>query len=99
MTEYIYYLLSTIGIGYVLTLSDLMKPLRMKVSEINEKDLGLLNLLWDKLDGVVNCIYCASFWIGIIVYLLINKDFSIHTILYAFSVLGTIYTIKNIFTK
>jgi hypothetical protein len=93
-----YYILTVIGLGYFLTLSDLMKPYRVFVSSVKQKEMMTpIKFLWDKFDGVVNCIYCASFWIGIVVYYAMFRHFSIHTVFYAFSAMGSIYVIKNLF--
>jgi hypothetical protein len=101
MKEYLFYLLTVIGIGYFLTTSDLAKPFREWVAKINEKKVKFkpLNFIWDKFDGVVSCIYCASFWIGIAVFFIINKQFNIDTIFNAFSVMGFIYVAKTISNK
>lgn len=97
--HYLQYLLAVIGIGYFITLSDLCKPLRMKVSALNKKEIKGLKFFIDKLDGVVNCIYCASFWIGIGVYYLTYNEISRYTIFFSFSCMGLIYVVKNIFSK
>lgn len=99
MAEYLYYLLTVIGIGYFITQSDLVKSFRMGVSEFNKKNKDKkfkLNWPIDKFDGVINCIYCCSFWVGLAVYVGINREFELDTIFNAFSVLGTIYVVKNI---
>ena len=98
MTSFIYYILTVIGIGYFITSSDLMKPFRMAVSKLN-KDLDLpFKWIVDKFDGVINCIYCCSFWLGIGVYYGMFIPESSY-IFYPFSVMCTIYVIKNIFPK
>ena len=100
MVHYLTYLFTVIGIGYFITESSLVKPIRERITTVNQivknKRIGLL---FDKFDGVMNCIYCASFWIGIAVYYTMYLDFSKWTILYAFSCMGVIYIIKNIQTK
>lgn len=97
---YAFYLLTVIGIGYVLTESDLMKPFRMAVSTLNQKKI-IQPFKWviDKFHGVVNCIYCSSFWIGLVVYYLVYEDISKYMVLFAFSAMGTIYVVKNILNK
>jgi hypothetical protein len=102
MIKFIYYILTVIGIGYVLTGSDLLQSFRDRVSVINaiQKKFKPVNWLWDKFDGVVHCIYCASFWIGVGVYFLMDYECAyLHAIFSAFSVLGTIYIVKNLFPK
>lgn len=96
MTTYIYYLLTVIGIGYFITQSDLVKPLRMRFSVLAD-----FNKNWfiQKLEGVFNCIYCFSFWNGLIVYILIYEDVSIHTVFSSFSVMGLLYVIHNLLNK
>ena len=70
MKEYLFYILTVIGIGYFVSMSDLAKPFREWVAKINstEKKYKMYEWIWDKLEGVTSCIYCASFWIGISVY-------------------------------
>ena len=98
---YLVYLLTVIGIGYFVTQSDLIKPIRERVTTINviNKKFAPVNWLWDKFDGVINCIYCASFWIGLATYFVMYESFNRWTIFYAFSAMGSIYVIKNIFNK
>jgi len=98
MVMYFYYLLTVIGVGYFITQSTLMKPIRMKVSLINQLDIRLKLFRWfiNKLDGVMNCIYCASFWIGILVYVLIYRHIDIYGVMNAFSCMGLLYVIHNI---
>ncbi len=91
--------MTVIGIGYFVTLSDLMKPFRMAVSEFNQDLEFPFKWIVDKFDGVVNCIYCCSFWVGLGVYVGIYEVLNIHTVFSAFSVLGVIYVVKNIFPK
>ena len=101
MKEYLFYLLTVIGIGYFVSMSDLAKPFREWVANINETKVKFkpLNWLWDKLEGVTSCIYCASFWIGIAVYFMMYKQFDVTTVFSAFSVMGFIYIVKTISNK
>ena len=100
MEEYLYYILSTIGIGWFITESDLMKPIRMSVSTLNNKLEYPFKIVVDKLNGILNCIYCVSFWIAIGVYFIHYIDSELlHCVLSAFSVLGVIYIVKNILAK
>ncbi len=101
MKEYLFYLLTVIGIGYFVTISDLAKPFRDWVAKINERKVKFkpLNFIWDKFYGVVSCIYCASFWIGIVVFFAMNKQLNMNTIFNAFSVMGFIYVAKTISNK
>lgn len=94
--EYIKFLLTVIGIGYFITESTLAKPFREATTKLNIK------LKWwitDKIQGVFSCIYCSSFWIGIIIYYITQNKIEIDTILYAFSSMGSVYVLKNIFIK
>jgi len=88
MEAYIYYILSVIGLGWFISESSLLKSFRMKVSVFKtkaEKEKYTLKWFIDKFDGVINCIYCCSFWVGIGVYFLIEIKYnSIHSILSAF---------------
>ena len=100
MTYYIIYILTVIGMGYVLTLSDIAKPFRMRMSKINEEVyLQPFSWIFDKIDGVVNCIYCASFWIGMVVFYLMYGQVNRFLVLYAFSAMGAVYIIKTLFNK
>jgi len=100
MTYYIYYLLSVIGIGYFITQSELFKPVRVKITLMNNSTkTKVFSWLLNKLDGVLNCIYCASFWIGIGVSALQYKTLNVDTVLSAFSCMGIIYVIHNLFNK
>ena len=99
MTQYVYYILTVIGISWFITESSLATPFRMFVSKINNKKYLLIKWFVDKFDGVLNCVYCCSFWVGLVVYVLIYRDFSYYMVLNAFSVLGVIYIVKNIFDK
>jgi hypothetical protein len=96
MISYLQYVLAVIGIGYFITQSSLMKSTREYITKLNERKKW-----WgtEKLDGVVNCIYCASFWIGLFVYYVSYGNLSIEMVLYAFSCMGSIYVINNIFNK
>ena len=96
---YTQYLLTVVGLAYFLTLSDLMKPIRMRFSVLNMKKIKGISWLTDKIDGVINCIYCASFWLGIVAYYLLYNDISKYTVLFPFSVMGLIYIVKNINPK
>jgi len=96
MTIYIYYLLTVIGIGYFVIQSDLMKKFRMNITIATE---AYPWWFMEKIDGVVNCIYCASFWIGLIVAIIIYEEATIHTIFSAFSCMGILYVIHNLFNK
>ncbi len=96
MTEYLFYILTVIGISYFVTQATLTKPIREALSTLHVKKKWWIT---DKISGVVNCIYCSSFWIGIAVYYSIHLDTSINTILHAFSCMGAIYVVKNIFSK
>lgn len=100
--EYIHYLLAVIGIGYFITGSDLAQPFREWVTTVNQiqKKFKPVNWIWDKFDGVLDCIYCCSFWVGIGVCFLVQVDCKyVDILLNAFSVLGLIYIVKNIFPK
>lgn len=100
MTEYLYYILAVIGIAYVITESSLFKPFRKAIAKFNT-DL-VLPFKWfvDKFDGVIHCIYCASFWVAIGIYFIMyNESEIVHSILSGFSVLGAIYIVKNLFPK
>jgi hypothetical protein len=100
MTNYLIYLLTVLGIGYFITESSLVKSTREYVSKLNNKDLRQpFKWILDKFNGVINCIYCASFWIGIVVFYIMYWKLDKWTILYAFSCMGAIYVIKNIFNK
>jgi hypothetical protein len=101
MMHYLLYLLTVIGVGYFITQSSLVKPIRMKISKINAIEDKLLPFNWfvDKLDGVINCIYCASFWIGLVVYFVMFLELNKWTVFYAFSAMGAIYVIKNLFSN
>ena len=94
--EYLKFLLTVIGIGYFITESTLAKPFREATTKL---DIKLKWWITNKIQGVFSCIYCASFWIGIIVYYAMNLEINLNTILYAFSCMGSIYVIKNLFTK
>ena len=94
------YILTVIGAGYVLTQSDIAKPLRMKVSKARDNIKNKpVKWLVDKLDGIVNCIYCASFWIGMALYSLIYQEISFNLIFQPLIVMGFLYVIKTAFTK
>jgi hypothetical protein len=97
MTEYLQYILSVIGAGWFITSSELLKPFREYISSIITPKIKSLKWLLNKVDGVVNCIYCCSFWIAIFGYYLVqfNNDIT-HCIINAFSILGFIYVVKNI---
>ena len=96
---YLMYILTVVGIGYFITLSELFKPIRVGVSALNEKNIKFIGWFIDKIDGVLNCIYCASFWIGIIVSFLLYEEFDMYTVFYGFSCMGFIYVVKNLFPK
>lgn len=96
MAYYIYYLLTVIGIGYLITQSDLVQPLRIRFSILAK---AYNNWFMRKLDGVINCIYCCSFWIGLPVYVLMYEDISFNVVFSAFSVMGLLYIIHNLFNK
>jgi len=94
--EYVYYLLSVIGIGYFITGSDLAEPFREWIKEVQVKGKILLWIV-EKLYGVISCIYCCSFWLGLGVYGLGYLDNQIiDLVLSAFSVMGLIWIVKNI---
>ena len=99
--DYVVYIFTVIGIGYFITESSLAKPFRMKVTKINDINHRFKPVSWlfDKFDGVVNCIYCCSFWVGLGVYILMFEEISILTVLTAFSCMGVIYVVKNIHPK
>ncbi len=100
MTEYLYYILTVIGIGWFITESSLVKPFREGVSKLLTDLVNPTKWVVDKFDGVINCIYCCSFWAAIGVYFLSYSESEIvHCILSAFSVLGAIYIVKNMFSK
>jgi hypothetical protein len=90
--EYIKFILTVIGIGYFITESSLAKPFREATTKLKIKHQ---NWITDKIQGVFSCIYCASFWIAIAVYLVTKSTINIETVLYAFSCMGSIYVIKN----
>jgi len=98
MKEYLFYLLTVIGIGYFVSMSDLVKPIREWIARVNSTDKKYImyRWLWDKLEGVSSCIYCASFWIGILVYFMMHKQLDITAMFNAFSVMGFIYLAKTI---
>lgn len=99
MKDYLFYILTVIGIGYFVTQSDLLKPFRMAVSKLNRDLVFPSSWLVNKFDGVINCIYCASFWIGVIVYQVVYLEISVYSVLYPFSAMGSIYVVKNLFSK
>jgi len=100
MVEYLYYILTVIGIGWFITESSLLKTFRENISKLSTKYKYPLKWILDKFEGVVNCIYCCSFWVGIGIYFIMYLDYEIiSSILSAFSVLGTIYIIKNVLSK
>jgi hypothetical protein len=98
--EHYHYILTVIGISYVITESGLVEPFREAVIKFNEDLVFPFGWFVNKFEGIITCIYCCSFWIGIIVCLLIKLGITEIDILFnAFSVLGTIYIVKNIFSK
>jgi len=94
--EYLKFILTVIGIGYFITESTLAKPFREATTRLKIKHE---NWITDKVQGVFSCIYCASFWIGIILYLIIHSTLNTETALYAFSCMCAIYVIKNFSAK
>ena len=100
MTTYVYYLLSVIGIGYLITQSELFKSFRVRITLLKELRKGR-GFEWstNKLDGVVNCIFCASFWIGLAVYPIMFEFTITGAVFSAFSCMGTLYVIHNVFSK
>ena len=81
-------------------MSELALPLRAKISEItrDNKD-SMFRSVFSKLDGVLNCIYCSSFWVGAAVYFAMNQTFNLEMVFHGFASMGTIYVVKNIFSK
>lgn len=97
MTELIFFLLTVTGVGYLLTEASIFKPFRMFVSNLHSKKMFQpLGWILEKFDGVVNCIYCSSFWIGIIVYNIMIWKLSWWSIFYAFAAMGFIHVIKTL---
>jgi ABC-type multidrug transport system permease subunit len=71
--DLILFVLSATGLAYGITISNLLKPLREKVSEINQvkNSIERKNLFVWYLDGLLNCVYCCAFWTSILAYLCI----------------------------
>ena len=97
MTEYLYYLLSVIGIGYFITGSDLLESFREAVKEYNHDFRFPFNWIVDKFEGLITCIYCCSFWVALPMYYIAYSNSEIvHMIITGFSVMGLIWIIKNL---
>ena len=71
--DLILFVLSATGLAYGITISNLLKPLREKVSEINQvrNSIERKNLFIWYLDGLLSCVYCSAFWTSILAYLCI----------------------------
>jgi len=71
--DLILFVLSATGLAYGITISNLLKPLREKVSEINQikNSIERKNLFIWYLDGLLNCVYCCALWTSVLAYLCI----------------------------
>ena len=72
--DLILFVLSATGLAYGITISNLLKPLREKVSEINQikNSIERKNLFIWYLDGLLNCVYCCALWTSVLAYLCIH---------------------------
>jgi hypothetical protein len=98
--EYLHYILTVIGIGWFTNKSSLMMPMRKFIAEQTDKDYTPFMFLIKKLNGILSCIFCASFWIGLGVFFTIDiQCVYLEAVFSAFSVLGTVYIVENVFAK
>lgn len=73
MLDFIIFILSTIGLTFIVTQSYIFKPLREKITKIN-KYLGKL----------LHCTMCFGFWSGLIIktlLLIYNQQFIISSLI------------------
>jgi hypothetical protein len=84
--DLVLFLLSTVGLAVGFTRSTLIKPIREKVSRLNQ----LANSIDKKdyfvwyINELLNCVYCASIWTGVFMYLSIYY-FNMSWIAYPFA--------------
>lgn len=98
MTEYLYYLLSVLGMGYFITGSDLYEPVRNYILLINraKRRYKKRRFMLNKIEGVITCIYCCSFWVALPMYYIAYSNSEIvHMVLSGFSLMGLIWIVKN----
>lgn len=91
---YLIYILATIGGGYFVTQSELMESFREYIRDVSPKYIPLI--LLEGFYGVITCVYCASFWIGVSLYWVMFAELTPYALIYPFSVMGVIWITKNI---
>jgi len=92
------FLLSTAGFTMIMVRSKIMMPLREWVSKIaSYNNLLVAPFRW--LAVLLGCELCFSYWSGMIMYFLINRDYSVKILIFGFVSSGFVYLYTKVIQK
>lgn len=85
--DFLIFVLSSLGLTFIITESDLIKPIRMEVEKHSEF-----------LGKAIRCARCMGFWSGIICFILKNLHFDIilYGLIASFLAITTYHLIEKI---
>ncbi len=71
------FIIASIGLTMIATRSELVKPLRVRITAARKRTERSIKyaVLWF-LDEIFNCSLCFGVWGGMVVYIIIYRDFS-----------------------
>ena len=91
------FILTSLGVTATIVRSKLFRPVREKVSSIAQK-VTVKPIKWgvNKVNTVMNCETCCSFWIGMPVYVAVYLDISRFIVIFGFISLAVNHIVFNL---
>ena len=86
---YLTFVLASIGLTLILVWSSIFKPLREAISKKKEKvakknGYSILFKMLNFFQGMFSCCTCMGFWVGMLLYYPIFKQFSYEILIFGF---------------